>query len=126
MSRLLKVALTCAVLALPSFAWAQGKIAVVDVQAAILQTDAAQRRMTAVRDQAIWATLDGKKFNLAAADAKTHKLPPVKSNYKPSGKNGNPDYEPGKSSQTKLTLPDGYKMKLFASEKEFTDLANPV
>ena len=84
------------------------------------------QEMTALRDQAIWATLNGKKFNLAAADAKTHKLPPVQSNYKPSGKNGNPDYEPGKESQTKLTLPDGYKMELFASEKEFTDLANPV
>jgi mono/diheme cytochrome c family protein/glucose/arabinose dehydrogenase len=82
--------------------------------------------MTVLRDQAIWATLDGKKFDLAAADAKTHKLPPVQSNYKPSGKNGNPDYEPGKTSQTKLTLPDGYKMELFASEKEFKDLANPV
>ena len=51
MSRLLKVALTCAVLALPSFAWAQGKIAVVNVQEAILQTDHAQKRLAAVRDQ---------------------------------------------------------------------------
>jgi len=48
---LLKVALTCAVLALPSFAWAQGKIAVVNVQEAILQTDHAQKRLAAVRDQ---------------------------------------------------------------------------
>ncbi len=84
------------------------------------------REMTALRDHAIWRALDGKKFDLATADAQTHKLPPVKSNFKPSGKNGNPDYQPGKSSQTKITLPEGYKMELFASEKEFKDLANPV
>jgi len=84
------------------------------------------REMTALRDAAIWRALDGKKSDLATADAKTHKLPPVKSNFKPSGKNGTPDYQAGKSSQTKLTLPEGYKMELFASEKEFKDLANPV
>lgn len=50
-SKLLKVVFTCAVLALPSFAWAQGKIAVVNVQEAILQTDSAQKRLTAVRNQ---------------------------------------------------------------------------
>lgn len=51
MSRLLKVAFIGVVLALPSFAWAQGKIAVVNVQEAILQTDYAQKRMAAVRNQ---------------------------------------------------------------------------
>lgn len=51
MSRFLKVAFTCFVLALPSFAWAQGKIAVVNVQEAILQTDVAQKRLAAVRNQ---------------------------------------------------------------------------
>jgi outer membrane protein len=49
--KFLKVAVTCAVLALPSVAWAQGKIAVVNVQEAILQTDLAQKRLAAVRDQ---------------------------------------------------------------------------
>jgi outer membrane protein len=48
---LLKVALSCVVLALPSFAWAQGKIAVVNVQEAILQTDSAQKRLADVRAQ---------------------------------------------------------------------------
>lgn len=84
------------------------------------------REMTEVRDWAIWRALEGKKSDLAAADAKTHKLPPVKSNYKPSTKNGDPDYEPGTQSQTRITTAPGYKMELFASEKEFTDLANPV
>lgn len=84
------------------------------------------REMTEVRDWAIWRALEGKKSNLASADAKTHKLKPVPTNFKPSGKNGNPNYETGKRSQTKLKLPKGYKMELFASEKEFKDLANPV
>lgn len=51
MFKFIKVAVTCVVLALPSFAWAQGKVAVVNVQEAILQTDLAQKRLAAVRDQ---------------------------------------------------------------------------
>jgi len=84
------------------------------------------REMTEVRDQLIWATLSGKKFDLAAADAKTHKLKPVATNYKPSKKNGTIEYLSGEESQMKLKLPAGYKMELFACEKEFPDLANPV
>jgi mono/diheme cytochrome c family protein/glucose/arabinose dehydrogenase len=82
--------------------------------------------MTALRDFAIWRALDGKKSDLATADAKTHKLPPVISNFKPNHKNGDPDYQSGQTSQTKLTLQEGYKMELFASEREFKDLANPA
>ena len=65
-------------------------------------------------------------MDLAAADAKTFQLSPVKTNYKPSGKNGKLEYQSGPSSQTKITTANGYQMELFASEKEFTDLANPV
>ncbi len=84
------------------------------------------REMTALRDQAIWLALQGETMDLAAADAKTFKLSPVKTNYKPSGKNGKLEYQSGTTSQTKITTAKGYKMELFASEKEFTDLANPV
>ena len=84
------------------------------------------REMTALRDQAIWTALQGKEMDLTTADAKTFKLSPVKSNYKPSGKNGKLEYQSGPSSQTKITTANGYQMELFASEKEFTDLANPV
>jgi outer membrane protein len=38
-------------LALPMLSWAQGKIAVVDLQEAILQTDQAQKRLENVRNQ---------------------------------------------------------------------------
>lgn len=84
------------------------------------------RQMTANRDQAIWAAVEGKPFDLVAADAKTIELPPVKTNYKPSAKNGTVDYLPGKVAETKISTPEGYKIALFASEKTFPDLKNPV
>jgi mono/diheme cytochrome c family protein/glucose/arabinose dehydrogenase len=84
------------------------------------------REFTQIRDQAIWATLKGEKFDVAGEDAKTSKLPPVQSNYKPSNKNGTPEYRPGQESQTKIKVPEGYKIDLFASEENFPDLKNPV
>lgn len=84
------------------------------------------REMAELRDQAIWLALKGEKMDLATADANTFKLSPVPTNYKPSGKNGNPEYQPGEVSQGRITTAKGYKMELFASEKEFKDLANPV
>ena len=51
MSRLLRVALTAMLFSVPALGWAEGKIAVVDVQAAILNTDIAQTRITEVREQ---------------------------------------------------------------------------
>jgi outer membrane protein len=50
-SRLVKATLVVLALSLPSLGWAQGKIAVVDLQEAILQTDQAQKRLADVRDQ---------------------------------------------------------------------------
>jgi glucose/arabinose dehydrogenase/mono/diheme cytochrome c family protein len=83
--------------------------------------------MTQLRDQAIWATANGKSFDLAAADAKTHKLPDVPTNFKPSGKKtGDVNYKSGEDTLAELTVPEGYKIELFASETEFKNLANPV
>lgn len=84
------------------------------------------RAMTAIRDRAIWRTLNGQSFDLAAADAGTPKLVDVPTNFRPSAKNGTVEYLTGEQSQTKLTVPEGYKVELFASEAEFDDLANPV
>jgi outer membrane protein len=50
-SRLIKATLVVLALSLPTLGWAQGKIAVVDLQEAILQTDLAQKRLADVRDQ---------------------------------------------------------------------------
>ena len=82
--------------------------------------------LTAVRDQAIWAALRGSSFDLAREDAKTHRLPKVESNYKPSKKNGSTEYLYGDEALATMTVPEGYKIELFASEREFDDLANPV
>lgn len=51
MSRLAKITLIALALALPSIGFAQGKIAVVNLQEAILQTDLAQKRLAEVRGQ---------------------------------------------------------------------------
>jgi len=82
--------------------------------------------MANLRDFAIWRALKGKKSNLLTADAKTHKLPPVETNYKPSKKNGSSDYLSGKDTLKHLAVPEGYKIELFADEKAFPELANPA
>jgi outer membrane protein len=50
-SKLLKLTLAVLILALPTLGWAQQKIAVVDLQEAILQTDIAQKRLEEIRNQ---------------------------------------------------------------------------
>jgi glucose/arabinose dehydrogenase/mono/diheme cytochrome c family protein len=87
--------------------------------------------MTKVRDQAIWAALKGEAFNIAAADAQTHKLPEVKTNYtdpnpEQQKKIGSLNYKYGKEALKALTVADGYIVEQFATEKEFPNLANPV
>lgn len=84
------------------------------------------REMTANRDKAIWATAKGKAFDLETADLETTKLPEIETNYDPSRNNGNLKYLYGDSAISKLTVPEGYKIELFASEEDFPDLANPV
>lgn len=51
MSRLLKIFVAVLALSMPSLGWAEGKIAVFDLQAAILQTDLAQKRMVELSNQ---------------------------------------------------------------------------
>ncbi|WP_026810494.1 PVC-type heme-binding CxxCH protein [Arenibacter latericius] len=84
------------------------------------------RQLTAIRDTAIWKAAKGETMDLAAADAKTPELPEVETNYRPNNKNGNPEYLYGQEALDKITVPEGYKLELFASEEEFEDLANPV
>ncbi|MGE9269143.1 MAG: PVC-type heme-binding CxxCH protein, partial [Verrucomicrobiales bacterium] len=85
------------------------------------------RQMTELRDHAVWRALAGEASDLATADQeKTLPLPSIESNYKPSNKNGNPEYLDGEKAIEKMTLPEGYKVELFASEDQFPNLANPV
>ena len=83
-------------------------------------------QMSFVRDQAIWAVTAGEAFDVASADQQTHALPLIESNYKPSRKNGSVSYKYGDEALATLTVPEGYEISLFASEKEFPSVANPV
>ena len=51
MRKFLQASVVLFALVLPTLGWAQGKIAVVDLQEAILQTDQAQKRLSQVREQ---------------------------------------------------------------------------
>jgi len=66
-SNLVKVALFVVAAAVSSAGWAQGKIAVVDLQEAILQTDVAQKRIADVRSQDDYKS-DKKEFDKLKAE----------------------------------------------------------
>ena len=84
------------------------------------------REMTALRDRAIHDIAAGRKHDLVVDDNTTHVLPPVPTNYAPSIKNGTTQILPADEGAAALTVPPGYKVQLFASEKEFPNLANPM
>ena len=84
------------------------------------------REMTALRDGLVHDVASGKKTDLVVDDSKTHALPAVPTNYQPSVKNGSETYLYGEEAVKALTVPPGYKVELFASEKEFPNLANPM
>lgn len=84
------------------------------------------REMTAIRDEAVWQAAKGKKMNVDSADQKTSVLPPVATNYYTSKGNGTLRYLYGQEALDKFKMAPGYKIELFASEREFNDLENPV
>lgn len=84
------------------------------------------REMAALRDDLISRVVTGKTTDLTVDDSKTHPLAPVPTNYQPSVKNGSTEYLYGDAAEKSLTVPEGYKVELFASEKEFPNLANPM
>jgi mono/diheme cytochrome c family protein/glucose/arabinose dehydrogenase len=79
------------------------------------------REMTAIRDSLIHDVARGLKKDLVVDDSKTHELPPVPTNF-----NRPITYLDGEQAIEKMTMMPGYKVALFASEKEFPDLKNPV
>lgn len=85
------------------------------------------RELTANRDRAIWAAARGESFDLAAVDQQTLPLPDVPSNYDAElVRDGTLDFLPGEESLALMTVPEGYRAELFASEAEFPDLKNPA
>ena len=85
------------------------------------------REMTAIRDSAIWMAAKGIEIDLEKADSKTSEIPLVESNFKPDDYGrGSGEYLYGDDALNTMHVAEGYKIELFASEKEFPDLANPV
>jgi mono/diheme cytochrome c family protein/glucose/arabinose dehydrogenase len=80
------------------------------------------RQMTVNRDLSIWATAQGKKYDLVAADAKTVELKKIETNFELG--EGIP-YRYGEDVMSKFTMAPGFKVELFASEEDFPELANP-
>lgn len=83
------------------------------------------RQMTAIRDTAIWRAADGELMDVAAADQNTRQLPEVETNFDPD-QHGNPEYKYGEDALETFEMAPGYEIELFASEEDFSDLANPV
>lgn len=86
--------------------------------------------MTANRDQAIWATAQGKEYVVDDSNVPA----PVKvisnvgggSKSSSAAKEGSIDYLSPEESMAKIKVPEGYQLNVFASEVQFPDLANPV
>ena len=67
------------------------------------------------------------RINLEEEDRKTLRLPRVETNYRSDNiKHGKLQYIPGEQAVKQLKPALGYKVELFADEKRFPDLANPV
>jgi hypothetical protein len=80
--------------------------------------------MTANRDPRIWAAVQGKEFKVD--DSNTPPQLPVKSNKPGPGPHGEYTLLDPEEAIGHMKLPAGMKVNLFASEKEFPELAKPV
>ncbi len=80
------------------------------------------RQMTENRDALIWATVNGKPYDLAAADAETVSLKEITTNFELGE---SIPYRYGEDAMSKFTVAPGFKVDLFASEEDFPELANP-
>ena len=85
------------------------------------------REMTRLRDAVIHEVAKGKRKALSIDDSKTHALPAVPTNFKPNDvKMGSVTYQDAERAIKDLKMADGFQVELFASEKQFPDLKNPV
>jgi len=80
--------------------------------------------MTANRDKAIWAAAQGQAYVID--DSNTPPFLPVKTNKPGAGPNGEHLFLDGEESIRQMTIGRNLKVNLFASEKEFPELAKPV
>jgi glucose/arabinose dehydrogenase len=80
--------------------------------------------MTANRDPNIWAAAQGKEC--AVDDSNTPPFLPVKSNKPGPGPNGEYTFLDPEKAIDRMKLTPGLRVNLFASEREYPDLAKPV
>ncbi len=86
--------------------------------------------MTANRDRVVWARAKG--GDLKVDDSNVPKAIPVKSNVggksksSSARKEGSLNYRGGEEVIADMVLPEGFEVNLFADEKKFPELANPV
>jgi len=86
--------------------------------------------MTANRDPGIWAAVKGQTFKVDDSNVP----PPVevisnvggKSKSSSAAKEGSDEYISGQDGIAKMHVPEGYQVNLFADERRFPALANPV
>ena len=84
------------------------------------------RELTASRDALTHAVASSRTISLSTDDSATHPLKPVPTNYTLADPSAAPEYLYGEDAEKSLTVPEGYKVQLFASEKEFPNLAKPM
>ncbi|WNJ21314.1 PVC-type heme-binding CxxCH protein [Pontibacter sp. G13] len=84
------------------------------------------REMTAIRDSAIWLAAQGIELDLESADGLTSPMPTIASNYRISPDGPAPRYLYGAEALESMTMAEGFKIELFASEEMFEELANPL
>lgn len=80
--------------------------------------------MTANRDQRVWAVAQGK--DTVVNDDNTPPFIPVETNKPGPLPGGKHVFVNGEDAAKQMTVAKGMKVNLFASEKEFPDLVNPV
>lgn len=79
------------------------------------------RKMTAVRDRRIWDIAQGKQPSGTIDDSETGEFTKIETNFKTAVQLTSPE-----DAAKLFELPEGYEVNLFASERDFPDLANPV
>lgn len=77
------------------------------------------RQLTAIRDSLIWATAQNEAYDLKTADSRTLVLPKVATNYNLGNGEDLVHYKYGEEALATMTVPKGYKVELFASERSF-------
>lgn len=85
------------------------------------------RRMAAARDNLVWELAKGERIPSAADDSKTGELyePPTRFGINKYSEGGEPKILTPEEDVQTFQVPEGFEVKLFASEGEFPQLAKP-